>query len=240
MIEKLYNLWTDNPPGKKIMVLTGSGISVASGIDVYKKINRQYSSDFWGTTSQILSFKNYINNPMEIHNWTMTHRKKIVQLKPNNNHTALVRLENKFQEKFSLITTTIDNLHSHAGTNRLIELNGNIFKDKLINENNIYFRPDILLTGEKINKKMYLQAHMLAQQCDICLIIGSELESDTISELPMIAKKFNNAKIIEINPKKSYIEDVDLFLKAKAEDILPILVSLMIEMEEGFKNISSK
>lgn len=240
MIEKLYNLWTDNNPNKKIMVLTGAGISVASGIDIYKKINGKYHSNFWGDTTQLLSFKNYMNKPNDINNWTNIHRNKLVQLIPNKNHTALIKLENKFQEKFSLITTTIDNLHSHAGTNRLIELNGNIFKDKVLNEKNIYFRPDILLEGEKINKKIYLQAHMLAQQCDICLIIGSELNNETLSELPMIAKKFNNAKIIEINPKKSYIEDVDLFLKAKAEDILPILVSLIIEIEEGFKNISSQ
>lgn len=255
MIEKLYKIWEDTPKDKKIMVLTGSGVSIASGIDSSYRRNQQEISEFWGQKSQILTRSNLLNNPSLILDWIEETRRKLVNISPNANHYALLKLEHYFKEKFYLITDSIDNLHAHVGNNRLIELNGNIFNNlllpptelSLINNNKVLpkntngekLRPDIVLTGEKINKKKYLQAHLFAQQCDICLVIGSHIDNSPFNELPLISKKFKNAHIIEINSKKSYIEDADIYIKSNGENILPMLVNIIIELEDWFK-ISTK
>lgn len=255
MIEKLYKIWENSPKDKKIMVLTGSGISIASGIDIHQKRNKQEVSEFWGEKSKILTKYNLINDTSKMLNWVAQKRQQLVQINPNASHYALLKLEHYFKEKFYLITENIDNLHAHAGNNRLIELNGNIFNDinlspieleqisqpLLLHKNSQgqFIRPDIVLSGEKINKKKYLQAHLFAQQCDICIVVGSFIDNSPFHELPLISKKFKNAQIVEINHKKSFIEDSDIYIKCPSENILPMLVNMMIELDEWFK-ISTK
>lgn len=255
MIKKLYSM-LGNPKHTKIMVVTGSGISVASGIPTYfhQLLPTNKDSDIFWDEEEVLNIETLITNPVKLWAWTQDKRKKIVQLYPNINHHALVKLEQHFKERFSLITHNIDNLHTHAGTFRIVEMHGNIFNDKPLipigltnpawhnipsDKSGNLLRPDILLQGETVDKKKYLQSHMLAQQCDICIVIGSKLDNCAISDLPLIAKKFNGAHIIEINPEASYIEDADIYIKAPAEKILPLLISLIIEIEQGMKNLSS-
>jgi NAD-dependent deacetylase len=254
MIKQLYDIWTTNKNAKKIMVLTGPGMS--NPWQNYSNEVNELNNFSKFADKNIMNIDMLLNNPSLLWDCVIEQRRKIVQYMPNANHYALVKLEQHFKENFSLITENIDNYHSYAGNVRLIEMQGNIFKDKIMldkemgflnidwttiptNNEGSFLRPDIVLGGEVVHKKCYLQAHMLAQQCDICLILGSALETDPFSELPMIAKKFNNAQIIEINAERSYMEDSDLYINMPVEKILPLLSHMMIDLEKGSRKLWS-
>ena len=78
-----------------------------------------------------------------------------------------------------------------------------------------------------------IQSKLLAQSADICIVVGVTKEQDSFTDLPMIAKKYNDAYVIEINNKESIVAYSDLYIKEKLENILPILVKLIIGIEEG-------
>lgn len=249
MIEELYKIWFEGNSHKKILVLTNAEVSVANGIPIYKSPSR-----FWGhlLKKEILSFDTLSLQPELLINWVNDKRAKIQTIEPTSTHYAITRLENFFKNDFCLITESIDGLHKTAGTLRNLEFQGNINNDIILNVNDIAFpaanlydlptnvkgqflRPDILLDGEKIDKKKIIQANILAKQADIVLIIGSSFENEIIEELPLIAKKFNDAKIIEINETEKTCFFSDLYINGNFQEITPLLINLIIDLEKGFR-----
>lgn len=251
MIKNLFKLWEHLPEEKNIMVLTGNGISVASGLTWEKNNN------FWGLNieEEILNTNVLLNQPEKLWSWVLETRAKLVLKSPNQAHYALVKLEEYFKENFTLISHNIDGLHIKSGSYRIIETHGNVLRNRILdtskyneedinwnfiprNLNGEYLRPDICLKGEIPERKKMLQAHIIAQQADVVLIIGSKLQEKLIGELPEVAKKYNDAKIIEINPIKKSCEYTDQFIKMKAEEILPILINIIIDLDKGTKTKS--
>lgn len=248
MIEELFKIWEKTSPDKKIMVITGSGVAFDS------QFNKK---ELWedNLDNNILTKKFLLKDPNLLWKWVLEKRELIDNITPNINHLSIVKLEECFKENFILITHNIDGLHKKAGNYRIIETRGNIFKNKLFTKSpviNIYnskkfpknakdqiLRPDIVLTGEEMERKYQLQAHVYAQQTDILLIIGSKLKRELVKDLPLIAKKMNNAKIIEINSEKQYCDIADFYINMKAENFLPLLINIIIDIEKGIrKNIN--
>lgn len=244
MIKELYKIWADID-NKKIMVITSNNLCQL------QELPRKQINNLLGLNK--LSISQLLNNPNEIWQYIIKTRKEIIKLNPNVNHYALVQLEQRFKQNFSLITNSMDNLHNEAGSVRLVEMYGNIFKEKVFskdelesynknwlnipkNKKNQFLKPNIKLRDELISKKNYLQAYLIAQQCDVCIVIEMDSKDNQMYELPLIAKRFNNAKIIEINPKDNIYKEADIYIKAYTEEILPLLVDILIELEDEVKN----
>lgn len=256
MISELYNLWEQAPENKRIVVLTGAGISVQSGLSTYQNLTEK--ENFWHSSfpEDILDYDNLVLNIDNLWSWVNEKRTQLNKIIPNQAHYCLVEMERFFGENFCLISQNIDNLHHEAGSYRLIEMRGNLVKEKMlemvsvfgsVNANEVptdtrgnLLRPDILLSGEVMDKKRYLQTRLMAQQCDIMILVGTSLSFKPAADLPEIAKRRNNAQIIEINPEKQYFEDTDLYLKANAENILPFLINSLIDMEKYSENSATQ
>lgn len=237
MIEKIMNLWQEMPINKKIMIITGEEFSLVS-------------SDVWGKEmNEILNIKLLEKDPEKLWEWVLSKRNVIKNIKPNLQYIALAKLENFFNDNFILLTDSIDGLHLKAGNYRVIETMGNLFENKIYEHglNNstsvniekdfsFFLRPNIVLEGEDNERIKYLQTKNFAQQTNVIIVLGKKFKKNYFYDVPLLTKKSKNIKIIEISSDKQ--EYSDLYInteKIDYENILPLLVNIIIDIEIGIR-----
>ncbi|OHB95068.1 MAG: NAD-dependent protein deacylase [Planctomycetes bacterium RIFCSPLOWO2_02_FULL_50_16] len=110
------------------VVLTGAGISAESGIPTFRDAQTGLWSRF--NPQELATPEGFRANPGRVWEWYEYRRGIIKKARPNPAHYALARLESLFLENFWLITQNIDGLHAMAGSKNIIELHGNIFRNK--------------------------------------------------------------------------------------------------------------
>ena len=104
---------------KKVVVLTGAGISAESGISTFRD-----SDGLWEQyrVEDVATYDAYLRNPELVLNFYNERRRQLFQVKPNEGHRQLVRLEEKYDVR--IITQNIDNLHEQAGSTNVLHLHG--------------------------------------------------------------------------------------------------------------------
>src|SRR3972149_11813573 len=115
-------------PDKRVVVLTGAGISAESGVPPFRG-----EDGLWKKfrPEELATFDAFMANPQLVWEWYEYRRRIIGEIKPNAGHSALVEFQNYF-EKFDLVTQNVDGLHHQAGSKNVIELHGNIKRNKCI------------------------------------------------------------------------------------------------------------
>ena len=116
--------------GGAITVLTGAGISAESGIPTFRG-----PQGFWTVGSkeyhpqQMATLAMFDQNPGAVWVWYLYRMGMCKKAAPNAGHTALTSLEKHLQDRFTLITQNVDNLHIRAGSSpdRTLQIHGNIF-----------------------------------------------------------------------------------------------------------------
>ncbi|WP_299292683.1 NAD-dependent deacylase [Nitrosopumilus sp.] len=224
---------------KKIVFVTGAGISQESGIPTFRGNDglwRNYDA------MKLATIDAFYENPKLVWEWYNDRRKNIFQAKPNDGHLAIAELENFVD--VTVLTQNIDGLHQKAGSKRVLELHGSIikikctvcdFKTEIADEilevppkctcGNI-LRPDVVWFGEALNQELWQNAMILANQCDLMVIAGTSLVVSPANTLPIYAKQ-NNAFLIEVNPEDTEMSSqMDLTIKNTSAISLPQLVSI--------------
>ena len=104
---------------KKVVVLTGAGISAESGISTFRD-----SDGLWEQyrVEDVATYDAYLRNPELVLNFYNERRRQLFQVKPNEGHRQLVRLEEKYD--VHIVTQNIDNLHEQAGSTNVLHLHG--------------------------------------------------------------------------------------------------------------------
>jgi NAD-dependent deacetylase len=117
---------------RSVAVLTGAGVSAESGIPTF----RDAQKGLWATFNpqDLATPAAFVRNPRLVWEWYAERRVTIEQTRPNPGHVALAELERRVPD-FTLITQNIDGLHSLAGSQRVIELHGNIRRYRCFDEN---------------------------------------------------------------------------------------------------------
>lgn len=113
-----------------ITVLTGAGISAESGIPTFRG-----PEGYWTVGSKVYhpqemaTYQMFQQNPKAVWQWYLYRLKVCMEAQPNEGHMALVKLEQFFGSRFTLITQNVDNLHIRAGQSpeRTFQIHGNIF-----------------------------------------------------------------------------------------------------------------
>ncbi len=121
----------------KITVLTGAGISAESGIPTFRG-----PEGYWTVGSRVYqpqemaTWNMFQRDPRAVWQWYLYRLGICARAEPNQGHHALVELANLFQNRFTLITQNVDNLHLRAGqdANQTYEIHGNIFFVRCSNE----------------------------------------------------------------------------------------------------------
>jgi NAD-dependent deacetylase len=224
---------------KKIVFVTGAGISQESGIPTFRGNDglwRNYDA------MKLATIDAFYDNPKLVWEWYDERRQNIFAAEPNLGHKAIAELEN-FSEVI-ILTQNIDGLHQIAGSSKVLELHGSIvkikctvcdYKDEILTEfsdlpplckcGNI-LRPDVVWFGEGLPQDVWEEAINHANSCDVMIIAGTSLVVSPANTLPIYAKQ-NNAILIEINPDETNMtEDMDLSIRTTSATALPELVSI--------------
>jgi len=139
---------------KHITVLTGAGISAESGIPTFRG-----PEGYWAVGSrnyhpqEMATHSMFVREPDEVWRWYLYRLSIYRGAKPNPGHQALVEMEHRLQDRFTLITQNIDNLHLVAGNSpeRTLQIHGNIRYMRCIKEcrAKVYPLPLKLMPREK-------------------------------------------------------------------------------------------
>ncbi len=224
-------------------VLTGAGISAASGVPTFRG-----KDGLWNKyrPEELANFEAFQKDPELVWEWYQWRRELIQNVQPNLGHYALVDMERIFPE-FAVITQNVDNLHQRAGSQHVIELHGNIFRSKCSRCGRPYseefdvkegipvcpecgglIRPDVVWFGEMLPEENLRKAQEFAMASEVFFAIGTSAVVEPAASLPYMAKG-NGAYVVEINPEKTPLTDAaDEHLEGEADRILP---SLVIELE---------
>lgn len=108
---------------KKIVVLTGAGMSAESGISTFRD-----SGGLWEKypVEQVATPEGYAANPKLVINFYNDRRKQLLEVEPNLGHKILAELEKDFD--ITVVTQNVDNLHERAGSTNVIHLHGELTK----------------------------------------------------------------------------------------------------------------
>lgn len=232
----------------KIVVLTGAGVSAASGVPTFRGkegLWKKYSPQ------ELANPQAFAAKPELVWEWYIWRRNLINQVKPNSAHHALVDLE-KMNSGFTLITQNVDNLHRQAGNTRVIELHGNIMKNKCFDCNKTsdsevhlnnglphctycggLIRPDVVWFGEALPFEALQNAQSAVTECGLCLSVGTSGVVEPAASLPFQAKA-HGAYVVEINPEQTPLtEHADLFIQDSADKVLPeIIIELKLAINQ--------
>lgn len=108
---------------KKLVVLTGAGMSAESGISTFRD-----SGGLWEQYSveEVATPEGYAANPKLVIDFYNARRKQLLEVVPNRGHKLLAGLERDF--KVTVVTQNVDNLHERAGSTNVIHLHGELTK----------------------------------------------------------------------------------------------------------------
>jgi len=233
---------------QQIVVLTGAGVSTASGLHTYRGkggVWEKYNVEEYGHVVRL------DDHPDRIWQLFGPLRDELKTAKPNAAHYALAELEKTLRpsQELTLITQNIDGLHQQAGSQNVIELHGTIRLTKCSNsdcilkpyadneshqnevpicpECNHPLRPDIVLFGEMIpGAKDWIVKHAL-RDCDLFISIGTSSSVYPAANFVRSAE-YAGARTICINldptspPNPAFIEEY----LGKAEEVLPEIFGL--------------
>ncbi|NHM02999.1 SIR2 family NAD-dependent protein deacylase [Flavobacterium difficile] len=200
---------------KKIVVLTGAGMSAESGISTFRDSNGLWENhDIMDVASPI----GWKKNPKLVLDFYNARRAQLKEVQPNRGHEILAELEQSFNVQ--IITQNVDNLHERAGSSNILHLHGELvkvrgeFSDEEsiywendinlgdVNENAEQLRPDIVWFGEQVPAIDFAIPHM--QSADIVIIIGTSLQVYPAAGLMHYAKSHVPVYYIDPNPATIY------------------------------------
>lgn len=240
---------------KRVCVLTGAGVSKESGVPTFRD-----KDGLWNKfrPEELANVEAFIRNPKLVWEWYCWRRELMAGVEPNPGHYALAELETLFDD-FALVTQNVDNMHQNAGSKNVIELHGNILRNKCHDCGYIFseeeskqivdfaegelprcpkckdglLRPDIVWFGEMLPEDAIDFAWKKAMEADIFISIGTSAVVYPAAMLPQQAKSAG-AFLVEINPKRTELSPLaDIVIEEPSGVALP-------EVTRQFKIILGK
>jgi NAD-dependent deacetylase len=225
---------------RAVTVLTGAGISADSGVPTFRGADglwRNFRAEDLATPEA------FARDPRLVWEWYNWRRELIATKKPNPAHYAVADLERRL-ERCWLITQNVDGLHRTAGSQKLSEIHGNIWKVRCtrcsrVDENREVpiailpscaacgglLRPHIVWFGESLASEDLDRSYEALGRCEVLLIIGTSGIVYPAASFAPVAKAAG-AFVVEINLDPTpHTELVDVSLQGRAKDVVPGLFS---------------
>ena len=201
---------------KKLVILSGAGISAESGISTFRD-----AGGLWDKypVMQVASIEGYEADPELVINFYNERRKQLLEVEPNQAHILCAELEKYFD--VTVVTQNVDNLHERAGSHHIIHLHGELTKVCSSNNPNdpryirelkpeefevkmgdkagdgSQLRPFIVWFGEAVPE--IETAVQYVEKADIFVIIGTSLNVYPAASLLYYVP--SNAEVYLIDPK---------------------------------------
>lgn len=207
---------------KKLVVLTGAGMSAESGITTFRD-----SGGLWEQypVEQVATPEGFEANPELVLNFYNMRRHELMKAKPNAGHYGLAEMEKDFD--VHIITQNIDNLHEQAGSTNVLHLHGELMKARSTGDDSLIYdidpehpdihrgdtcekgfqlRPHIVWFGEAV--PMIYDAEKICRDADIFVIIGTSMNVYPAAGLLNDIRK--NVPVYLIDPKDVHTNRYDI------------------------------
>ncbi len=201
---------------KKIVVLTGAGISEESGIKTFRDADGLWEGH---DVMEVATPEGFAVNPELVLEFYNQRRLQLLEVKPNKAHFGIAELENAYDVQ--IITQNVDDLHERAGSSSVLHLHGELLKARSTADENLIYpwkkdikigdvcekgaqlRPHIVWFGESV--PMIEKAVELTGKADILVIIGTSMQVYPASSLIDYVKE--GTPIYFIDPKPAISEN---------------------------------
>ncbi|MCA0931540.1 NAD-dependent deacylase [Lutimonas saemankumensis] len=195
---------------KKVVVLTGAGMSAESGINTFRDANGLWEGH---DVMQVASPQGWYENQELVLDFYNQRRKQLFEVEPNKGHLLLADLETEFEVE--IITQNVDNLHERAGSSKVVHLHGELLKVRsTMDESLVYDWEKDLITGDLCELGSQLRPHIVwfgesvplldiaaesTSKADILVIIGTSMQVYPAASLINYVQE--NTPIYFIDPK---------------------------------------
>ncbi len=224
----------------RVAALTGAGISASSGIPTFRGNEGSLWHQF--KPQDLATPEAFERDPELVWRWYDWRRGLIAAAAPNPAHLALARLERSVAA-VTVVTQNVDGLHAAAGSGRVIEYHGSIWRTRCLGcgrereDRRVplpilprcaacggLLRPGVVWFGEAIDPAANAAATDAARACDLFLVIGTSGVVWPAAGLAGLARA-SGAHVLEFNLELGGVADaVDLFVPGDAALTLPLLV----------------
>jgi NAD-dependent deacetylase len=228
---------------QRVAVLTGAGMSAESGVPTFRGpggLWRNYRP------ADLASPEAFLRDPALVWEWYRWRQARVRQAAPNPGHLMLARFETRHPD-LVVITQNVDGLHQRAGSTRVVEMHGNIWRARcaagcghttlashLADQGpppapvplcacGAPMRPDIVWFGESLDARVLDEAFDAASRCDVLISIGTSSVVYPAAALPGVARQ-HRAALIEINVDDTPLTGLaDLVLRGPSGQVLPAI-----------------
>ncbi len=226
---------------KKLVVFTGAGISVESGLPTFRGTDGLWEGH---RIEDVATPEAWQRNPELVQRFYNKRRSDCIAALPNKAHYKLAELQNHYDVQ--IITQNIDDLHERAGSNKVLHLHGQIRKSQSsINPNLIYnitgdkiemgtfcelgsqLRPHVVWFGEAVPNME--EASKMAQQADLFVVIGTSLQVYPAANLIYETKPDCKLFLIDPNADQYTVPPVVVKIAEKASRGVNYLAKLITE-----------
>ncbi|HBK28620.1 MAG TPA: NAD-dependent protein deacylase [Parabacteroides sp.] len=225
---------------KKLVVLTGAGMSAESGISTFRDANGLWENY---RVEDVATPEGFARNPELVLDFYNQRRRELLKTEPNAGHYGLAALEKEFDVR--IITQNIDNLHERAGSTHVIHLHGELMKSCSVKDlettypidpahpdihvgdkapDGSQLRPFIVWFGEPV--PMIEPAIREVEGCDIFVVIGTSLNVYPAAGLLNYVRRGQPIYLIDPKEVKTYRDDIT-FLQCGASEGVKRLTALL-------------
>lgn len=225
---------------KKIVVLTGAGISAESGIKTFRDADGLWEGH---DVMEVASPQGFASNPELVFDFYNQRRRQLLAVSPNKAHKALVDLETNFD--VSIITQNVDDLHERAGSGKVLHLHGELLKVRCTkNENVVHdwqsdlnlgqlsedgyqLRPHIVWFGEQV--PLLEKAIEITSDADILIVIGTSMQVYPAAGLIHEAPQGTPIYFIDPNPNVANkdFEKLTVIAESATEGVSTLVADLL-------------
>ena len=224
---------------KKIVVLTGAGMSAESGIKTFRDIGGLWEEY---DIMEVASPQGWQKHPEVVLEFYNQRRKQLLECKPNAGHIILAELEKYFD--VDIITQNVDDLHERAGSKNVLHLHGELRKVRSTGDPNLVYELDgwEIKLGDTCEKGYQLRPHVvwfgesvpnipkaekICQAADIFLIVGTSLNVYPAAGLMYAVP--SGIPVYYIDPHPAPTSDNIIVIPQKASDGLKKIQEMLLK-----------
>ncbi len=222
---------------KAMSVLTGAGVSAESGVPTFRGADGVWAKYDWRA---LATREGFAKDPRLAWEWYQLRQVEIAKAKPNPAHETIADIERSV-DSFAVVTQNIDGLHARAGSRRVIELHGNIWRMRCERDGTIIttdepvkeippmcqcgslLRPDVVWFGEPLPSAAVDEASEVARASEAMFVVGTSAVVYPAAAMPMITKN-SGGMVVEVNTEPTEVSSyADLSIIGRAGEVMPVL-----------------
>ncbi len=226
-----------------VVVMTGAGVSAESGVPTFRGAGGLWEGH---PVEEVASPRGFFADPGTVWRFYDQRRQNLAAVTPNPAHRVVAAWQDRFPH-FTLVTQNVDGLHQAAGSRRVLEIHGNIWRIRCVSCGaeredrrgslpelpprcavcGALERPGVVWFGEYLPADTVGEAIEAAESCEALVVVGTSAVVYPAAGLVEVAAR-HGAAVIEVNPEASALAHLaDVALRGPAGVVLPEVDALL-------------